>query len=84
MHAKSIVEVDGQPFELEYGALAVALFIIIRSSIYWSSINTLLAEDGWAKSHDREMGNKLASVYWPIIVAIYLGYNFIKMDWGRS
>lgn len=30
------------------------------------------------------MENKLASVYWPIIVAIYLGYNFIKMDWGRS
>lgn len=64
--------------------LAIALFIIIRSSIYWSSINTLLDQNGQPKMTESDMDSKVASVYWPIVVALYLGYSFITNDWGRS
>lgn len=27
---------------------------------------------------------KIGAIYWPLVTAIFLGYSFITMDWGRS
>ena len=62
--------------------LALALFVIINTTIYWSDIEGLLEDNG--KVRTESMDTKIGSVYWPIVVAIFIGYSLITSDWGRS
>lgn len=62
--------------------LALALFVIINTTIYWSDIEGLLEDNG--KVRTESMDTKIGSVYWPIVVAIFIGYSLITNDWGRS
>lgn len=72
-------------------SLTVLLLVILASALYilvtTSAINDsyqLLLQEGEYKPEKREQGRKvakLASFYWPIIVAIYLGWSFYTKNW---
>lgn len=64
--------------------LAATLYIIIRTPLYWSTINRLLTQDGQAKSQDKNMANKVESVYWRIIFAFYRACSLVTNDWGQK
>ena len=68
-------------------AFAVSLFI--TAGMKRDSYMQLLQEEEYASNLNKnkdsdDLAGKVASVYWPIVVAGYLGWSFITMDWGRT
>lgn len=65
------------------GAGVVCLLI---GGISWASMQKLLQEGDYTRQNKRggSINGKIGKIYWPIIVAIYLGYSFITNDWQRS
>ncbi|MBP5431796.1 helix-turn-helix transcriptional regulator [Ruminococcus sp.] len=69
-----------------FGAIAVGVGLIVHASIKMGGYKRLLEEDDFSRQK-KERTNKTSgtvSVYWCIIVAIFLAYSFITNDWGRS
>ena len=66
--------------------IAVGVFLIIRSSMIWGGLNMLLEEGDYTrKAKEEERKNTpVASVYWSLAVAVYLGYSFISGRWDQS
>lgn len=66
--------------------VSVAVNIFVRISIPWNSCNMLLQEEDYSVSAKRsnKVVEKIAGVYWGIVVAIYLGWSFITMNWAFS
>ncbi len=66
--------------------LAMGIFIIIPVSAEYNSYNLLIGEGDYSpkKKHKTKKIEKVASVYWPMITAIYLGWSFWTMDWGTT
>ena len=65
-------------------AVAVSQFIIIGE--IKGSYDQLLQEGDYTannKKSDNLVG-KIGAIYWPVMVAIYLGYSFITMKWEIS
>lgn len=64
--------------------IAVALFVY--SGTKWSALQKLLAEGEYSKNGKKINGTmeKVSGIYWPLVLAVYLGYSFITNDWGRS
>lgn len=65
------------------GAGVVCLLI---GGISWASMQKLLQEGDYTRQNKRggSIYAKIGKIYWPIIVALYLGYSFITNDWQRS
>lgn len=66
--------------------VACAVKLIVSTSINNSILNQILQEKGYTKK-DKESSNlveKIAAVYWPSVVAIFIGYSLITQDWGNS
>ena len=75
------------------GAVALLLFfvacavrLIVSTSINYSILNQLLQVKGYTKQEkeDSKLVGKIASIYWPAVVALFLGYSFITNDWANS
>ncbi|MBR5682436.1 MAG: helix-turn-helix transcriptional regulator [Ruminococcus sp.] len=69
-----------------FGAIAVGVGLIVHVSIKMGGYKRLLEEDDFSRQK-KERTNKTSgpvSLYWCIIVAVYLAYSFITNDWGRS
>ena len=69
-----------------FGAIAVGVGLIVHASIKMGGYKRLLEEDDFSRQK-KERTNRTSgtvSVYWCIIVAIFLAYSFITNDWGRS
>ncbi len=64
--------------------VAVSLFIV--NGIYWESLLKLLQVDNYSKKakEDAHSLDFIAAVYWPVIIAIYLGYSFLTNNWHLS
>lgn len=65
-------------------AVGVALFIV--SGVRMATYEKLLQEGDYTpemKLNQRKSG-RIAGIYWPVIVAIYLGYSFLTDDWHRG
>lgn len=64
--------------------IGVVFFII--SGIIWSSYEKLLQEGDYSKEKKKKQSvtTTIASVYWLIITAVYLGYSFSTNNWGYS
>lgn len=64
--------------------MALALSILIPSSTVNEAYKKLLHEDQFA--FDKIMENKritgFSSIYWPLVVAVYIGWSLWTMDWG--
>lgn len=69
---------------LLFAAIGVNLFV--RSEMINNSYSKLLQSDDFTV-HNKKMNNNIASVgaiYWPTIVAIFLGYSFVTNNWQYS
>lgn len=66
--------------------LTIGLFIIIPVSTEYNAYNLLLGEGDFSpkKKYITKRTQKVASIYWPLMTAIYLGWSFWTMDWGTT
>lgn len=63
--------------------VSVAVFLLITAGSVKSGYDRLLSE-GECEPVERENGkrhSKLGGIYWPIVVAVYLGWSLITNDW---
>lgn len=69
-----------------FGIAAIAVYLFVSVGIPYGAYKRLLQEGDFSpkeKAIDRKMG-PIMGVYWLVTTAIFLGYSFITMDWGRS
>lgn len=64
--------------------IAIAVFLFIRSGEEMNAYKALLQEEDFSPAH--KQSNKtmdvIGSIYWPIMVIIYLAWSFITGNWG--
>lgn len=65
-------------------ALGVASFIVV--GIPWEATQKLLQEGDFTPENKKKapLVDAFSTVYWLLIVALFLGYSFVTGDWGRS
>lgn len=75
---------------LAVGALlvlvAIGVMMIVRTSIIWGGFKALLEEDDYSrveKTAEKKIA-PIASVYWALVTAGYLGWSFLTMEWHRT
>lgn len=66
--------------------VALGVGLLVYAGIRHWCYTALLQIEDYTPENKRKnkVGERIGSIYWPIIVAIYLGYSFITDDWGRS
>jgi len=65
--------------------IATGVVFFILGGIPWASFQKLLQEGDYTKAKKRDtLTGKITSLYWLLVVAIFLGYSFCTNDWGRS
>ena len=66
--------------------VAIGVNLFVRVGIPQASMQKLLQEGEFTKTNKRKQKKCgwIATVYWLIVVAIFLGYSFVTEDWGRS
>ena len=66
--------------------IASGVLIIIPTGSKKGAYDRLLGKGDFSPTKRKEVqrGEKLGAFYWPMIVAIYLAYSFITMNWGVS
>ncbi len=64
--------------------VSIGLFFIIPTSTYKEALTLLLQEGNRDadKSEETKDAEKLASFYWPLLIAIYIGWSLWTMEWG--
>lgn len=64
----------------------IAVYLLITSAMTRSSFDQLIGEGDYRpQARERiKKEDKIGEVYWPIIVAIYLGWSFLTNDWHIS
>ncbi|MBR1692975.1 MAG: helix-turn-helix transcriptional regulator [Lachnospiraceae bacterium] len=64
----------------------LGVFLLMISGIRWSSMQKLLKEGDFVykKKKQDKVKDAVASAYWLIATAIYLGWSFFTMDWGKT
>ena len=66
--------------------IAVGVMMIVRTSIIWGGFKALLEEDDYSrveKTAEKKIA-PIASVYWALVTAGYLGWSFLTMEWHRT
>lgn len=66
--------------------VSFGVYQFIRAGVVWESFHKLLQTDDYTveKKTSANVANPIITIYWVIIIAVYLGYSFITFDWGRS
>lgn len=68
--------------------IGIAVYLFITSGMRMECYKVLLQEDEYNRKvkeiKQNELTGIVASVYWPIVTCIYLGYSFITGNWGMS
>ncbi len=66
--------------------LSIAVFVFIYAGVINASMEKLLGEGDYSKKSlsQTRLSEAIASIYWCVITALYLGYSFSTSDWGRS
>jgi len=64
--------------------IAIGLYIIVPVSAKYTAYNRILMEGDFEPSKRKELKRaaQLASFYFPLLAAIYLGWSFWTMQWG--
>ena len=64
--------------------IAIGMFIVAPVSAKYDAYNNILKDSFQEieKSKRTKRAEKLAAFYWPLLVAIYLGWSLWTMDWG--
>ncbi len=70
-----------------FGFVAAGVYLFITAGIKQGAYETLLGTGGHSvkkkKKKDKWI-SIIASIYWPIVTAVYLSVSFVTMDWGRT
>lgn len=64
--------------------VASSMFFFIPSGIRWESYEKLLQEGDYSKENKDRLLDRISTVYWVLITAIYLAYSLTTNNWGRS
>lgn len=66
--------------------IAAGVFMIIRSSMRWGSLQMLLEEGDYTRTRKEEEKRNapIAAIYWGLAVAGYLAYSFVTRRWDIS
>lgn len=66
--------------------VAAGVFMIIRSSMRWGSLQMLLEEGDYtrARKEEEKRNAPIAAIYWGLAVAGYLAYSFVTRRWDIS
>jgi len=63
---------------------AIAIYLFITAGTVKTSMDRLLGEGEFdardVRKNRRE--EKIGGIYWPIVVAVYLGWSFLSGNWG--
>lgn len=64
--------------------IAVGIYIVAPVSAKYDAYNNLLKDSfsGKERSKRAKRAEKLAAFYWPLLVAIFLGWSLWTMNWG--
>lgn len=63
--------------------VALGTYILIKDGIPWCTIEKLLQEGDYTiekKSTEKKL-EPIATIYWCVVLAIYLGWSFVTNDW---
>lgn len=65
--------------------IAIGLYILLPVAAKFEAINTILKDQHDRDENQRnERAKKLAGFYWPLLIAIFLGWSLWTMDWGTT
>lgn len=67
--------------------IGIAVYLFITSGMKMEYYKVLLQEEEYTKEikvKENKLTGIVASVYWPLVTCIYLGYSFITRNWGMS
>lgn len=70
--------------QLMFVLVAAGVFLLIQNGMKQQAYNVLLQQGDYAPHKNNKKVEAIASLYWPLVTAAYLGYSFITNDWGRS
>lgn len=64
--------------------IAAGIYMVMPAATQFDAYNYILVEGDLdaGKSKRVKQAEKLAAFYWPLLVAIYLGWSFWTMSWG--
>jgi len=64
--------------------IAAGIYIIVPASTQFAAYNYILLEGDLdsGKTRAEKNAEKLSVFYWPLLVAIYLGWSLLTMNWG--
>ena len=67
-------------------AVAVGVFLIVRSSILNGGCQMLLEEGDYTREKKRDLAamRPVAAIYWSVVTAGYLAWSFISSRWDRT
>ncbi|WP_026668358.1 helix-turn-helix domain-containing protein [Butyrivibrio sp. AE2005] len=88
--ATSMMNSGGELTSLMVGVLlimvSVGVNMIIRGNAVVDACNKVLQEEDYTPSGKRlnKITGKVASIYWPIIVAVFLGVSFLTDKWETT
>lgn len=66
--------------------VALGVYILVRINVIRNSFHKLLEEEDFSRREKRldKTTEKTAAIYWPTVLAIFLGYSFITRRWDIS
>ncbi|MEY3018192.1 MAG: hypothetical protein RL336_1327 [Pseudomonadota bacterium] len=65
-------------------SISLGLLYVIPASAHQEALKYILnnGDKDAGKSQDTLLAEKVAGIYWPLVVAVYLGWSFWTMNWG--
>lgn len=66
--------------------VALGVFYIVPVSAKYNAYSLLVSENEYApeKKEETKRMEKVASVYWPLVTAVYIGWSLWTMAWGTT
>ena len=64
--------------------VAAGVFLLVRTCTIAGSFHRLLETGDYTREHKQEESSPLATIYWGLALALYLGWSFWTMEWHRT
>ncbi len=66
--------------------IGIGVFFFISAGINWASMQKLLQECDYTRQKKRAAAHTgaIATIYWLLLTAIFLGVSFVRRDWENS
>ncbi len=71
---------------LTLAIVAAGVYILIRTGIPWATTEKLLQQDDYTIENKRieKKVEPFNIIYWSVVIAVFLGWSFITMEWHRT